>query len=111
MTLEEQRNEFELLCNQAKEVLLKKGNDYATIDRLSNFKDAGKIVGITPQQHCLALIATKVSRLGNLLQPNTTPCNEAVEDSMLDLFVYSALLNMINKESIKDLPTDTELPF
>jgi hypothetical protein len=45
----------------------------------------------------LALIATKVARLGVLLQ-GSEPNNESIEDSMLDMICYSILLNMIQSE-------------
>ena len=102
MTAEEQLNIYTELTEKAKEILLKKAGDYANTDRLSNFKDAGRICGITTQQHCLALIATKVARLGNLLKPGITPNNEARIDSVVDLFNYAALLYMIEKENEND---------
>lgn len=97
MTKQEQIDSFNELVKKAENVLLKKGDDYANTDRLSNFKDAGKITGITTEQHCLALIATKVARLGNLFS-GKTPNNESIQDSILDLFNYAALLWMIESE-------------
>lgn len=99
MTLEQQQQLFDELTAKAKKILLSKGNDYANADRLSNFKDAGKICGLTPQQQCLSLIATKVARLGNLLK-GKEPNNESIRDSMIDLFCYSALLWMIDNEPV-----------
>ena len=98
MTKTEQEATFNELVDIARNILLKKGDDYANTDRLSNFKDAGKITGITTSQHCLALISTKVARLGNLLKPNAVPNNESVKDSIVDLFNYAALLFMIETE-------------
>lgn len=97
MNKQQQVDAFNALVEKATEILLKKGDDYANTDRLSNFKDAGKITGISTQQHCLALIATKVARLGNLYK-GVTPNNESIQDSILDLFNYSALLYMIETE-------------
>lgn len=77
-------------------VLLKKGNDYANADRLSNFKLAGNICGISPEMNCLSLIATKVARLGVLLSnEDRQPNNESIKDSVLDLANYAVLLDMI----------------
>ena len=97
MNKQQQVDAFNELVSKAQEILLKKGDDYANADRLSNFKDAGKITGISTEQHCLALIATKVARLGNLYS-GKTPNNESIQDSILDLFNYAALLYMIQTE-------------
>jgi len=97
MNKQQQIDAFNDLIEKAESILLKKGDDYANADRLSNFKDAGRITGITTQQHCLALIATKVARLGNLYR-GKTPNNESIQDSIIDLFNYTALLYMIETE-------------
>ena len=78
-----------------KEILFKKGNDYANTDRLSNFKLAGAICGLTAERNCLTLIATKVARLGVLLNTENKPNNESIQDSIVDLANYSVLLSMI----------------
>lgn len=82
------------------ETILNKGNDYANADRLSNFKLAGSISGLSPQLNCLSLIATKVARLGVLLNSEDSPNNESVRDSILDLVNYGALLDMILSETV-----------
>lgn len=98
MTQEQQLEHFEVITNQMKEVLFKKGNDYANSDRLSNFKLAGGICGLKAEQNCLSLIATKVARLGVLLNSDKVPNNESIQDSVLDLANYSILLSMILKD-------------
>jgi hypothetical protein len=95
MTQEEQVEHFEVITAKMKEILFKKGNDYANEDRLSNFKLAGGICGLKAEQNCLSLIATKVARLGVLLNSDKTPDNESIQDSVLDLSNYSILLSMI----------------
>lgn len=97
MTQEEQIKHFEVITTQMKETLFKKGNDYSNKDRLSNFKLAGAICGLKAEQNCLSLIATKVARLGVLLNSDKEPNNESVQDSVLDLANYSILLSMILK--------------
>ncbi len=76
-------------------IMFKKGNDYSGEDRLSNFKLGGAIIGLTAEQQCLALISTKVARLGSLVSGNKTPNNESISDSILDLANYTILLDMI----------------
>lgn len=99
MTQEEQIKHFEVITTQMKETLFKKGNDYSNKDRLSNFKLAGAICGLKAEQNCLSLIATKVARLGVLLNSDKEPNNESVQDSVLDLANYSILLSMILKST------------
>ena len=109
MNLKKQEQELELIISDIKNTMFKKGNDYANEDRLSNFKLAGSIVGISPEFNCLSLIATKVARLGVLLKGGK-PNNESIEDSMLDMICYSILLKMINSENVikEDFKIDKE---
>lgn len=81
-------------------ILLSKGDDYANTDRLSNFKLAGTICGLKPEQNCLSLIATKVARLGVLLKSDKQPNNESIRDSIIDLANYAALLDMLVRDNI-----------
>ena len=97
MTKEEQEEFFDEYINKMRDVLLNKGDDYANVDRLSNFKMAGQIAGGNAQLNCLNLIATKVARLGVLLNSNDEPKNESINDSIMDLANYALLLAMINK--------------
>lgn len=98
MTLEQQQQHFERMINKMAEIMMSKGDDYANNDRLSNFKLAGAISGISAEVNCLSLIATKVARLGNLLNSKEKPNNESIRDSVLDLANYAILLDMILSE-------------
>lgn len=100
MTAEYRKQLFDKVVAKMESILLAKGNDYANEDVLSNFKLAGSICQITPQQHCLALIATKVARLGTLFT-GKSPKNEAVEDSIIDLINYGFLLYCVDDEAVK----------
>jgi hypothetical protein len=94
-----QQNHIYELFEVIKKNMIGKGNDYANADRLSNFKLSGAIIGITPEQQCLSLIATKVARLGNLFKKqHINPNNESIKDSTLDLICYGILLDMIITE-------------
>lgn len=103
MNKQEQEQFFTEFSQKQKDILLKKGDDYSGEDRLSNFKFAGQICGISAQKNCLSLIATKVARLGQLTD-SKTPKNESLEDSLLDLANYAILMAMI----IKDKENDTK---
>lgn len=93
----EQVEFFDRYVQQAREMLLKKGDDYANKDRLSNFKNVGQICGTSPQLACLHLIATKVARLSELYS-GKSPKNESIQDSQIDLTCYSILLAMIEDD-------------
>jgi len=99
MTKQEQEIYFNDTVQKMKSVLVSKASDYSTnIDVLSNFKLAGNICGISPELNCLSLIATKVARLGVLLNSNNKPNNESIQDSILDLSNYALLLGMLLEE-------------
>ena len=99
MTKKEQIAHFGYITGKMEKVLFSKGDDYANTDRLSNFKLAGAITGGNASTNCLNLIATKVARLGVLLNSDKEPNNESIEDSVLDLANYSVLLWMIINEN------------
>jgi len=89
------------LFEEQKKILKRKSNDYAGEDLLSNFRLAGMIVNQTSKHpdalNCLNLIGTKVARLGQLLNTDKTAENESIQDSVIDLANYAALLYMILK--------------
>ncbi|MFZ4705429.1 MAG: hypothetical protein ACOYMF_05420 [Bacteroidales bacterium] len=94
MTFDEQKKVFEEFTSLMQNTLLKKGSDYSNGEALSNFKNAGNIIGLSPELNCLSLIATKVARLGVLIH-GKSPKNESVSDSILDLANYSFLLHCL----------------
>lgn len=98
MNKREQEDSLAELFQKICAIQLSKGDDYANEDRLSNFKLAGKICGLTPEQNCLSLIATKVARLGVLISGENKPNNESVDDSIIDLISYGTLLYMLRSE-------------
>lgn len=105
MNLTEQQDYFTKFVDDMSKTLFKKGADYSNQDRLSNFKLAGAIAGVGAPLNCLNLIATKVARLGVLLNTDAPPSNESISDSILDLANYSVLLSMIiNENKQPDLP-------
>ena len=108
MTRETQSKLLGEFYAEKKNVLKLKGEDYANEDVLSNFKTAGANIGISAEQQCLSLIATKVARLGNLLS-GKTPNNESVSDSILDLSNYTDLLYCLVNEEEENLITQDDL--
>lgn len=95
MNLKKQQELFDVFVSKMEETLLKKGEDYANTDVLSNFKLAGNIINLSKEQQCLSLISMKVARLGNLLFSGNTPNNESIADNLLDLANYTFLLHCL----------------
>lgn len=107
MTQEKQIDLLEQFHKDKMETLISKGKDYASKDDiLSNFKNSGAIVGVSKERQILSLIATKVARLGNLLDNKDKPNNESIEDTVKDLSGYIDLMYCAFKENQKDIIVD-----
>lgn len=106
MNKKEQEEYLDKTFQKMKSVLVNKSSDYAgdniDTDKLKNFKVAGNICGISPELNCLSLIATKVARLGVLLNSDKSPVNESIQDSVLDLSNYALLLGMLLEDKNSD---------
>lgn len=87
-----------------KEILNKKGQDYASDNTLSNFILAGSICKLTPEQNCLSLMATKMARLGELMSSGKAPNFESVRDTIIDLANYCILLDMLLTDAVIGYP-------
>lgn len=102
MNAQEQIAHFDKFTSKMKETMTRKGNDYASNDRLDNFKKVGAIMSFPPycaaQLDCLTLIATKVARLANFYSSGKEPGNESVLDNIEDLGVYCILLHALEVE-------------
>ena len=85
----------DVVFDTMEQILIKKGNDYANKDRLSNFSRTAELVGQTSGQSCLSAIGTKIARLEQLFASGKPPENESVIDSIIDLANYSFLLYCI----------------
>lgn len=101
MTKKELIAHFSQITSKMGDVLASKNDDYANEDSLSNFKTVGAITGTSAELACLNLIATKVARLGVLLNSGKSPNNESIQDSVLDMANYSILLSAILADKIK----------
>lgn len=98
MTKERQLELFDQYTSHLRSLIQSKGDDYAGADRLFNFKHSGEMTGRSASQHCLSMIATKVSRLATLLQNDSSPNHESISDSCLDGANYFFLLAMLQDE-------------
>lgn len=100
MTPKQQEKHFKKLIDKLRKIQISKARDYANADVLSNFKLAGNVAGLNAELNCLSLIATKVARLGVLLNSTNKPNNESIKDSVEDLINYGILLDMLLSEPI-----------
>lgn len=83
---------FHALLKKMADMHDKKSADYATSDNYySNFETAATVAGTTVDVVFRVLIGVKLARLIELQGKGKVPKNEAVEDSLLDLAVYSTL--------------------
>lgn len=107
MIRKEQIELIESLDSRLIEVLKSKGEDYATEDVLSNFKQvssASKVLNINvgdPTNYALFMCILKIARLTNLINNNKTPNNESIDDSFVDLIGYSKLAYCNYKDNEK----------
>lgn len=107
MIRKEQINLIESLDSRLIEVLKSKGEDYATEDVLSNFKQvssASKVLNIDvgdPTNYALFMCILKIARLTNLINNNKTPNNESIDDSFVDLIGYAKLAYCNYKDNEK----------
>lgn len=83
---------FVAACQEVLELNFRKRKDYThSTDPWENFRDSARQVNSAPGFSVETMIATKQSRLRQLLQPGREPANESVRDSLLDRCVYSLI--------------------
>lgn len=83
------------LLSKLSDTLMKKGADYASKNEVfSNFQQAANIANITINQSLMNMIGVKIARLSNLMPKGQgqVPNFESVNDTILDMMGYSALL-------------------
>lgn len=86
-----------------------KAKDYAGVEEpLRNFDDAANIAGVTPEQGLLVRMADKIARVRNLTSKQSLlgEVGEKLEDTLMDLSNYSAILSYLclMKYDIEPLP-------
>ena len=99
MTQEKMTELFNQFTQKQTDTLLKKNNDYASADALSNFKSVAGIMNTKPEIIAANLIGVKLARLGVLLNSGKPPSNESILDSVLDMGNYAFLLHCILSET------------
>jgi hypothetical protein len=75
------------------DLIRSKSNDYAgDDDPFSNFREVEKL-GLSLEMGILVRMTDKVSRLRNLYKGKTMEVNEKIEDTIMDLSNYAAILH------------------
>lgn len=75
------------------EIVKKKNDDYATgEDPFKNFRFAS-LVGVEPKRAILVRVADKLARVSNLLEKEASVKDERIEDTLLDIANYIAILH------------------
>lgn len=98
MTRQSLKNSIKETYKQAISIIEKKNNDYAkNDDGISNFKLA-IAVGVSIERGILVRMMDKMSRISNLLDKEGDVKNESIQDTLLDLCNYSAILKAIVDE-------------
>lgn len=95
--------EFVEMLRQMKEIHERKSADYASADNpFSNFERSAELISWfenSTDKAFVALIATKLSRLAELLQSDKEVKNEPIDDSFLDLATYCVLWGSYRKRN------------
>ena len=98
MNYNQEKQEVEKLFKQCLEMLCSKANDYAKDeDVFSNFKKIAYLSDIPTEKTFLVFMTVKIARLAELLS-GKEPNNESIDDSLIDIINYSALLTIYRKE-------------
>lgn len=91
---------MDLLYDEIKNTLAKKGSDYADIeDRYKNFRISEVALGIPVERAMLSRMLDKVSRINNLLDKAPQVVEESLSDSIMDLIGYSFLLAVYHHDT------------
>lgn len=74
------------------EIIKQKNADYANSDNpFRNFESAD-VVGLTVERAILVRVLDKLSRVSNLLDKPASVADESLEDTLVDMINYTAIL-------------------
>jgi len=99
--LDLQRKTFE----ECEAIMERKNRDYAgeEPDALANFKRVGAL-GLKSEDGILTRMTDKFMRIGNLLHGPPAVAEESLDDTVLDLINYTALLRAVLSERAGAVP-------
>ena len=90
---------FEEQVNRYRSVLLSKAKEYATEDRLHNFKVAAALEGKTPEQALAGMMAKHTVSVYDMAESGQAYPIELWQEKITDHINYLFLLNAIVRES------------
>lgn len=103
--------EFIELLDKMKAIHTLKNEDYAKGDAFENFTRAAEVSSWfeDPMDKVFAtLITVKLARIATLTSKKTNPNNESIEDSFLDLSVYTTLWASYRRRKSGELSNSTQ---
>ena len=92
--------DIEFTFGQCLQTAIAKNSDYggSNKDPYANFRNS-TIAGVSVEQGIVVRMADKISRIGTLLQKEAKVKDEAIEDTLMDLINYTAILKSYLKNS------------
>ena len=107
MNAQEFEQIFEEQVDLCRSTLVRKAQEYSPVDRLSNFKIAATLAGVTPEQALGGMLAKHVVSIYDLIGDNSKDLdiwNEKLGDALNYLFLLKALL--IENGARSPIPSD-----
>lgn len=95
--------EVERLLGRIKEVLLSKGEEYATEDRLHNFKAAAHIQKETPRQALVGMMAKHTVSIYDMGKSTKNFSRAQWDEKIIDHLNYLILLSAVVTEEVYDM--------
>ena len=100
---------FEEQVNRSRSVLVSKAKEYATEDRLHNFKVAAALEGKTPEQALAGMMAKHTVSVYDMVESGLAYPIELWQEKITDHINYLFLLNAIVREWRPTEPTEEEM--
>ena len=98
MLWQEQKDHFEKVVSEMRELLVSKGREYAgDYDALNNFK-TGTDIGITPLQKSWVFTEKHISSIKSYIKNGKEFSSEPIEGRILDAMNYLFLISCLVKE-------------
>lgn len=95
MTTEKFNNIINWQIEHCKSILCSKAEEYATADRLHNFKIAGALQGISPVQALMGMMAKHTVSVADMCMSGETYPQELWDEKITDSINYLLLLSAL----------------
>ncbi|NLZ53848.1 MAG: hypothetical protein GX892_12035 [Thermoanaerobacteraceae bacterium] len=99
MTTEKFNNIINWQIEHCKSILCSKAKEYATADRLHNFKIAGALQGISPVQALMGMMTKHTVSVADMCMSGETYPQELWDEKITDSINYLLLLSALIRES------------